>query len=165
MSAGQRGVTLIIALIMLVIIGLASVSVMRSSLNTDMVANNSRVQMLAMQAAQIGLQYCEQEVQKTVSGVPIKAAPAAGSEWWKTFSNWHGSGAVATTVPLSAMASSTSSTVPSIRPQCLAEKSNAFGTSNVLIVTARGFSPDYTRDSSGRTTGGSVVWLQSILKY
>jgi hypothetical protein len=31
-------------------------------------------------------------------------------------------------------------------------------------VTARGFSPDYT-ESSGRTTSGSVVWMQSIVSY
>jgi hypothetical protein len=32
------------------------------------------------------------------------------------------------------------------------------------VVTARGFSPGYTADAtSGVTTAGSVVWLQSML--
>ena len=32
---------------------------------------------------------------------------------------------------------------------------------SVYIVTARGFSPDYSEDANGRTLTGSVVWLQS----
>ena len=41
--ARERGVTLIIALIMLIIIGLTSASVMRATLNSDQLANNKYV--------------------------------------------------------------------------------------------------------------------------
>jgi hypothetical protein len=35
-----------------------------------------------------------------------------------------------------------------------------------LVVTARGFSPDYRADSaSGKTTAGSVVWLQTTSAF
>ena len=61
---GERGVALMVALVMLVIIGIASVSIMRGALSSDLIANNTRVQTLAMQAAQIGLRYCEDEAVK-----------------------------------------------------------------------------------------------------
>jgi len=156
-------VTLIIALIMLVIIGLTSASIMRSSLNTDLVANNSRVQALATQAAQIALRYCEREVVKdtTKMAIGILAAKTPGN--WESFSNWYGTGSVAVTVPATAMKSDNSSFSPTTLPQCLAEYDTSLAGVKVIVVTARGFSPDYS-ESEGRTTAGSVVWVQSRLR-
>ena len=157
--AAQSGVTLIIALIMLVIIGLASVSLMRSSLNTDLVANNGRSQELATQAAQIALRYCETQLQEKPAGIVIQ--PAASPHVWETWSNWSGGTKVSIDLPSAMMQSANSSFIPAYLPQCLAEWATS-GSTNQLIVTARGFSPDYA-ESSGRTTAGSVVWLQSFL--
>ena len=138
---------------------------MRSSLNTDLVANNARVQALATQAAQIGLRYCEREAIKATPGVPVRAAPTKPGEQasWTVFNNWYGGGAVAVTVPLTAMKSDNSSFSPTFRPQCIAEYDITVPGAKVIIVTARGFSPDYA-ETEGRTTAGSVVWLQSKLK-
>ena len=162
----QRGVTLIIALIMLVVIGLASAAVMRGSLTSDTMANNARVQMLASQAAQLALRFCETQVERKpadwVSGFSIQAATAVGAAHnWESYTNWE-SGGKAMTVPSSVMASAKSTFTPSTLPQCLAEYSNDVTGAKAVIVTARGFSPDYA-ETSGRQTAGSVVWLQSTL--
>lgn len=159
---GQRGVTLIVALVMLVVIGLTSAAVMRSALGTDTIANNTRVQLLAMQAAQIGLRYCEKELPpKPSPSITIYPAAAVGAEAWRSFANWQGSAAIAATVPQAEMASSNtpSAMIPVTLPQCLAEKHPTL--TDTYIVTARGFSADY-KQVGGYTTAGSVVWLQSI---
>jgi len=58
-----------------------------------------------------------------------------------------------------------SSFKPTVYPQCAVEIQTRAGSPNftVKVVTARGFSTDYTKDSNGHTTGGSVVWLQSVV--
>jgi len=161
--ARQRGVTLIVALVMLVVVGLTSVAVMRNAMSTDQVANNARVQTLAMQAAQIGLRYCESPVYALPATPPftIYDAPVSPATMrWESFSNWFGSGAIAYTIPLDQMQSSNSAFTPTKRPQCIVQRSTLTST---YVVTVRGFSPDYAEDSSGRAKAGSVVWLQSIL--
>ena len=55
----QRGVVLIIALVMLVIISLLAVSSMRNSGSTEEVLGNVRTTELATQAAEIALRRCE----------------------------------------------------------------------------------------------------------
>ena len=155
----QQGVALIVALVVLMVIGLTSVAVMRGSLNSDLVANNARVQSFANQAAQMALRYCESELllgddDRTIT---IQAASDPGS--WTTFGNWFPAGGMAETVPDDWMASDDSSVVVSVKPQCLAEKSGL--NPAIYIITSRGFSPDYSEDEDGRTLTGSVVWLQS----
>jgi Tfp pilus assembly protein PilX len=157
----QRGVTLIVALIMLVIIALTSVSVMRGSLNTDVMANNSRMQITASKAADIALRYCETQVDAVVGGgtapsYVVTAAVAAASATWQTKSNW--TGTKIKTLAASDLSSSTS-TALTTKPQCMAEAINDFAGTTVYVVTARGFSPDYS------STSGSEVWVQTIRKY
>lgn len=167
-SSRQRGVTLIIALVMLVVIGLASAAVMRSSLTSDVVANNARLHTLAQQAAQLALRFCETQITlqpaNWVGGFTINAA-SAGDPYWTVFNTWHGGGAVsAVNVPDAVLGSDDSSFKPSTPPQCLAEYTNALPGVTTIIVTARGFSPDYDESGDGRQTAGSVVWLQSTLR-
>jgi len=50
---------------------------------------------------------------------------------------------------------------PAKAPQCLIEGNLSLA--GVYVVTARGFSPDYSEDEKGHTASGSVVWLQSIV--
>lgn len=162
----QRGVTLIIALVMLVAIGLASAAVMRGSLSADTVANNARVQTLANQAAQLALRFCETQVEtpqnQRVAGFVIQ--PVTAPHLWTVFANWEGGGAKALNVPASVIASTNSSFTPNKLPQCIAESSNDVAGVPTIIVTARGFSPDYAQADDGRQTAGSVVWLQSTLR-
>lgn len=161
----EHGVALIVALIVLVIIGLTSASVMRGALSSDLVANNTRVQTLANQAAQIALKYCEMQIKGELPSPPpfnLRSPPAnVGDPMdWETFENWTDADIV-NEVPEAFMKSEASSFWPSTPPECMAQRST-LGTANTIVVTARGFSPDYAEDG-GQTTSGSVVWLQYIL--
>lgn len=158
----QRGVTLLVALIVLVIIGLTSASVMRSVLSTDLVANNARVQTLATQAAQIGLRYCEAQAINDANGTP-GALPEAPADYWSTYSNWSQSQTGIYEVPEDYMLSAHGTFSPAHLPKCMAQKATLAG-KTTYVITAKGFSPDYDdSDGDGYTDSGSVVWLQSIV--
>jgi type IV pilus assembly protein PilX len=161
----QEGVALIVALVVLVIIGLTSAAVMRGALSSDLVTNNTRVQTLAAQAAQVALKYCETQLQ-VPPPIPIILldAPADNATPldWTDFGNWSDVDRV-NTVPEEYMKSELSSIVPTQMPQCMAQRSVA-GTAPTIVVVARGFSPDFQPDpDTGATVAGSVVWLQYIL--
>lgn len=168
----QQGVALIVALIMLVIIGLTSASVMRATLNTDLVANNARVQNVATKAADIALRYCESQLPPVVAPVNfILQGPAiAGAvRPWETKANWVPVG-TAHVPPAAQLKSLLGSFGFTRAPECLVEQVNGanlpVGVTTMYTVTARGFSPDYSEDSAtGHTRTGSVVWVQSIIKY
>jgi type IV pilus assembly protein PilX len=161
----QQGVALIVALVMLVVIGLTSMAVMRGSLSADLVANNARVQTLASQQAQIALRYCERQLIEPDASrtITIRDQLPVGYVW-ESFSNWFGAGKIADEVPAGLVASGDSSFVPATTPQCLAERNALPDGKGVFIVTARGFSPDFSADTDGRTLRGSVVWLQSTVR-
>jgi Tfp pilus assembly protein PilX len=168
----QRGVTLIIALIVLLIIGLTSASVMRGALVSDQIANNTRTQVTAAQAADLALRYCESQLSAAgaSANVTLVPAPAAGaSAAWESAANWFtGStlGASVKEVPASVMGSGNSTVTYPTLPQCIIEQAPAALGANVYVVTARGFSPDYHANAStGRTDAGSAVWVQSTVKF
>lgn len=158
----QSGVTLIVAMVVLVVIGLASAAVMRGALSSDLAVNNTRVQSLASQAAQVALKYCESQVVAPTPAITILAAPGADEHMaWELFANWSNAGMV-NDIPVEFVKSELSSFGPAQVPQCIAQRSVA-GTANVIVITARGFSPDYDADDAGNTETGSVVWMQYIL--
>jgi len=155
---------------MLVVIGLMSASVMRSALSADMVANNARSQNFAGQAAQIALRYCERDLRLSPRRLVSLAPPpdddanplTPGPTNWNNFSNWQDA-SKRNEVPASVMASDDSSLRPTVLPQCMIETAVLEdGATVATIVTARGFSPDFSADSAGRTRSGSAVWVQSI---
>lgn len=156
----QQGITLLVVMVMLVVIGLVSVSAMRRATNADMVANNSRLEQLAKQSAEAGLRYCEAQLIDPAKTLVVQDANATAPAW-NTFTNWQ-SGGKATTIPEAYLKSTdTAMALPRQLPQCMAEYS-PLGNS-VVIVTSRGFSPDYRADNNGETQSGSVIWLQSIV--
>ena len=175
--AAQAGVSLIIVLIMLVIIGLTSVAAMRNATSGQKVTNNIRLQNLAQQYAEAALRYCEAEMLKpdadrvatlaeaNISTTPVETADA--STGWGQAASWNGSGGIAatkTTLTEASVKSMDSSFRPSRLPECVVERQGLADGSLAYVITARGFSPGYTADGvSGVTTSGSVVWLQSTL--
>lgn len=164
----QRGVAMIVALVMLVVIGFTSVAVMRGAMSADAVAHNARVQSFAMQAAQVALRYCERQLTLGVSdrdpNFTAYSAPVSPAAYeWESYASWHtGSGRKAMALPAGVVVTADSSAANVKSPECLAQQ-RAGTPTNWWVVTARGFSPDYSADSDGRTTSGSVVWLQSTL--
>ncbi|NDP39510.1 MAG: hypothetical protein GZ093_12290 [Rhodoferax sp.] len=178
--ARQAGVSLIIVLIMLVIIGLTSAAAIRNATSGEKVTNNIRLQNLAQQYAEAALRYCEAELAKPDDvaapagrlGTPLVEAniitvAAGAATGWEQTATWIGTGGASaskTPLPQLQIKSSDSSFKPSKLPECVAEKQTMADGNLAYVITARGFSPDYTFDSTtGKTTGGSVVWLQSTI--
>ncbi|WP_188709081.1 pilus assembly PilX family protein [Polaromonas eurypsychrophila] len=169
----QSGISLIVVMIMVVIIGLTSAAAIRNATSGERATNNIRLQSQAQQYAEAALRYCESEVTKandtrvaTLRNANIVqtafGAPQAG---WEDPATWTGAGlasASRTTLPIAQIKSDDSSVTPATRPQCVAERQILADGGLVMVITARGFSPGYTANANGITTGGSVVWLQSI---
>jgi Tfp pilus assembly protein PilX len=169
-----RGVSLIVVLIMLGALSLSSAAILRSATSNERISNGFRLQALALQYAQASLRYCEMQLLLAAAdpgrvatllpdSLPLTSADAPA---WNVSANWLGagsSGGSLTSVPESQISSAQSAFLPARLPQCLVEV-QALGTAQVHVVTARGFSPDYSADgSSGQTVRGSVVWLQTVL--
>jgi Tfp pilus assembly protein PilX len=177
-SRRQHGVVLVVALVMLVIIGLASVAVMRNVMSNDLVSENNRRQGQAMQAAQAALRFCEGELVKNVM-TPAAAVDAENDENWNTFSNWTTDGALSSGGPVRVNEAylnsasqgqstryDTDDTSGTTRPQCMAQNRVLADGRSVIVVTARGFSDNFVADptQSNVTVAGAVVWLQSFIQ-
>jgi type IV pilus assembly protein PilX len=176
----QGGISLIIVLIMLVVIGMTSAATIRSATSDERVSNNMRMQNLAQQYAEAALRYCESQVAMpdadptrvaTLKEGILVQTDIGGAPAWNHDYAWTGIGGVAlaslTTVPESQIKSLDSSFRPTVLPQCVVEKQVVeVAKPAAYVITARGFSPDYTADAAtGKTTGGSVVWLQATLAF
>lgn len=177
----QEGISLIIVLIMMVIIGITAASAMRNATSSERATNNQRLDNVAQQYAEVALRYCEGQLRlpdaqrvatlKDAMLTPTFVLPSSG---WEMTSTWTGgapgdASATRTAVPTAYLSSGNASWIPAAGtiwvPQCIAEiqQMPAPSTATFMVVTARGFSPDYARDVNGQTTSGAVVWLQSIL--
>jgi Tfp pilus assembly protein PilX len=176
----QIGVSLIIVLIMLVIIGLTSAAAIRNATSGEKVTNNIRLQNLAQQYAEAALRYCETEMQKDPSVLPaaggrvgtlvtanIITVPVGGPTGWEQPVTWIGAGGASaslTVLPETQIKSVDSAFKPSRLPECVVEKQTLADGNFSYVITARGFSTDYASDAAtGKTTNGSVVWLQSTI--
>ncbi len=177
--AGQQrpdqGMSLIVVLIMLIVIGITAASAMRSATSEQRVTNNVRLESTAQQYAEAALRYCETELQRASAArtatlrtnvVPTTTFALSGWEHSLTWTANNGrASATRTTVP-DAQLGNANTELPPTRPQCVVERQarpSGTGTYEITVVTARGFSPDYAADGNGKTIRGSVVWLQSIL--
>ena len=172
-------------MIMVVIIGLTSASAIRNATSGERVTNNVRMQGMAQQYAEAALRFCEIEVRKgsadrvaklrdinialtnyVVGQASFQVSPAP----WEMTTTWVGVGVAGDasnskyTLDEAQIKSVNSSITPANRPQCVAEKQQMQDLQWAWVITARGFSPDYSFDAgTGQTKSGSVVWLQSIL--
>jgi type II secretory pathway pseudopilin PulG len=157
----ERGISLIIAMLMLAVIGLASAAIMRNATSGDQVATNIRLQTQASQYAQLALRYCARQLALAPAArrASVAAAFADTPPAWTARANWTTGGLdMAHTLTAADIGSSVPPRVP---PQCLVE---ATIVDKVYTVTARGFSPDFRADAgNGATRSGSVVWLQATL--
>lgn len=172
----QRGIVLIMALILLMLISGVAVFTIRGSISGEQVSNNIRSSTAALQAAETALRFCEQGVLS--SGTPVKVNmtgldvdSAVPPSLWATRANWTASTTLVNTVT-TAFANSSNAAGRSLNkmPLCIVENwelqtagSNARPRPSYLI-TARGFSQDYAVNGSGVVIAGSEVWVQSILR-
>jgi Tfp pilus assembly protein PilX len=191
LKATQRGISLIIVLILVVVIGITASSAMRSATSSQRVTNNLRMEGMAQQYAEAALRFCEAQMaipdpagalaprvgtllNATIPLVDIAAGIQAA---WLNPVSWIGAAATAqvaatphaaatrTTLVAGQISSGISTYVPATLPECIVERQTLPGATpfTVVVVTARGFSTDYQKDANGNTTNGSVVWLQTIL--
>lgn len=178
---GQSGISLIIVMIMVVIIGLTSASAIRKATSGERATNNIRMQNLAQQFAESALRYCEAQLAKSnderkkdypsLQDGNIEEKAYGAATGWGQATTWIVDAAVAgdasasrTVIPETWITSAISSVKPKTLPQCVVERQVLADGKKALVVTARGFSPDYTFNAAtGATKSGSVVWLQSIL--
>lgn len=167
--------SLLIVLIMLAVIALMSAATLRNASSNERVSNNFRMQVLAQQYAEAALRYCERQLTLAdasrveslrEANLPDSAGSAAPA--WRQRSTWSSAagasetGASRTTVPEAVVVSASSAFKPGQLPQCVVEK-QALSGGVVYVITARGFSPDYTSDARGFSVTGSVRWLQTLV--
>ncbi len=164
----ERGVSLIIVLILLGVIAFMSAAAMRSAASSEMVARSFRYQLLAQQQAEAALRYCERQLlqpedQRVASLRSIASSANDPPSAWTVPATWTGAdagSAALTTVPADLLGPA--SPLPQVPPQCLVEK-RAWSPGEAYRVTARGYSANYRRDSQGYTSAGMVSWLQMEL--
>ena len=171
----QNGVVLAMVLILLVIISLVGSIAVRNATVSEQTVNSLRTNAVALQAAEIGLRYCEYVANDvTTSGTTYSAAVKAqlltttlvtsandsAAEWQKT-TTWSTANVI--TVPNSFFKTTdVSAVVLKNAPICIIEVlSSAAGKG--YIITARGFANDAVINANRAVTSGAEVWLQSIL--
>ena len=168
----HRGISLIIVLVMMVVIGITAATAMRTATSEQRATNNLRVEATAQEYAEAALRICEGQMKlDSASRYAVFQPPPAtiAAPWrWETASNW-----TAVTAPAGRYDFSSSDNIydannnpPTTYPQCLVELQTipAATPFTISVITARGFSMDYARDAgTGETTQGAVVWLQSIV--
>lgn len=169
----SRGMSLIIVLIMLVIIGIAAATSMRSATSEQRATNNLRMEGTAQQYAEAALRYCEAQIQAADSArvatlktnkIPTTTFALAGWTDPLTWTAANGRASATRTQIPAGQVSDGDTVAPSTLPECVAElQTTGSPTFSITVITARGFSPDYAKDASGYTTKGAVVWLQSII--
>lgn len=168
----QRGVSLIVVLVMLVVIGLTAGASMRGAISSEKVVNNLRLEALAQQYAEMALRYCEAQMGEdtlvrvpTLQDIVLPAAVPLNAARWNDPATWTATPGPVTTVPAALVASvADSSFAPARLPQCLVDRVALPTGLPAYVVTARGFSPGYQADpGTGATRAGTVVWLQSVI--
>ena len=135
---GQRGVTLIITLVMLVLVTLVIVSTVRTSTMDEKMAGNARDRDKAFQAAEAAVQSCIAKLQSsTYTGTPLTPAAFNATPNWEVAANWGNANSVVVVV-----ADDLTSAKLSSQPRCMYEALVA-GSGNYRIT--------------GRALGGSSL--------
>ncbi|MFZ4550794.1 MAG: hypothetical protein ACOYNB_03125 [Aquabacterium sp.] len=152
-SPWVRGISLLVVLVVLALLSLGAASMMRQTIEGDLISQHIRMESLAHAAAEEALHHCEAAAMS--SPARINPIPSSGSPAWQTMAHWLPSHPAyrAHTVTV------TTPTVPA--PQCMAEWTST-SPRPFMLITARGFSPDYVASRTGLTERGTVVWLQTV---
>lgn len=174
----QRGVVIIIAMILLIVISLLAVTRMRNASSSESISGNVRATELATQAADAALRHCEASAIKVVrvlSGdttstqatysttlTQASISWAATANQWKSTATWDAGGTYTYKLPTSVVGGTT--TYKRV-PECIVESltgSTPVSQSASFVITARGFGPEVP-DGTGRPQG-TEVWLQSTIE-
>lgn len=181
MNQEQRGVVLIIAMIMLIVISLLAITSMRNSASTEALAGNVRTTELATQAAEIALRHCESSVIEittvaaggTSTGYittmnAMNILPSSTPAKWQDTATWDSATTLTFVIPSAVMGGSTTY---KRAPECMVETlpvmaagSTVVNSTSSFVITARGFGPEVAADATRARPTGSEVWLQSHIE-
>lgn len=129
LPSGQRGVTLIVAMIFLAILALLGVTVAQTTQLEERMAGNTRDRDLAFQATEAALTWASMQNMTTLSGgATINTAADDDAVYWNAY-NWAGA------TQLTGADISIANGVLAAYPQLVTERR---GTTNRYRVTARG---------------------------
>lgn len=164
----QEGVVLVITLLLLMVLSiLASLSI-KGATSTEQISSQSRQRVLAQQAAEAALRFCEARVQAFRAGRAPSITPQAFSAnpAWQVMGNWDikdpSLSPGLNVIPLAAFGDTPAAAYFNRPPECIAEYAAVADTSRV-IVTARGFGPEVPTERTNTAPVGTEVWLQSII--
>ena len=175
----ERGIVLVIALILLVIISLLAVTSLRNAGSSESVAGNVRTTELATQAADIALRHCESsaiKITKLIANASDTSAQATypttlveanvqrvtTADQWKSVTNWDSTTTAVFVLPSTLVGNTATYQRP---PECMVESLTGVtptGPPASFVITARGFGPEVAA-GTGRPAG-TVVWLQSTIE-
>lgn len=182
-ESAQKGVVLIVGLILLVAISLTAMYTLRRTLTGEQTSKNINSHAVAMQSAETALRICENAVRANVAtlgtganqvnliinSMPETLASGQMPTRWLTRANWVATNPrVATQIPAALIGNNLIR--PLLSPRCMVEQYELpiMGEDKMLsqpyLVTVIGYSADYQNDGNGNAIAGSEVWLQSVLR-
>ena len=176
----QRGVILIIALILLVVVSLVASLSIRNATSSEAVSSSARTSALAYQSAEVALRYCETSLVNIVTSTGTFTTTFTSSNIltyttpvrWTNTALWDSTTTNVFVLPASSVNQSGISTTFSRPPECMVENlpvavagTATFSTTRSYVITARGFGPEVPAANASRSRPiGSEVWLQSIIE-
>ena len=184
----QRGVVLVISLILIVILSLLGTFAIRNATQSERSVNGIRSAQVAREAAETALRFCEQisifdsndqdYSEWGTSGLRAKivAAPITSEQdataAWRSANYWKSSSTNMIEVPAAYFKKHSNSSVATdaaqlqTAPRCLIQRIESTSTPDLrgYLITARGFANSAKFDpSTGVTSQGAESWMQSIL--
>ena len=182
----ERGIVLIISLVLIVVISLLAVGSMRNAASSESVAGNVRTTELATQAAEIALRHCESsaiKVTKLLANPADTSAEAIYADqglditeilWantsvqWQSTATWDSTSTATFVLPLPLVNQPGMTVTYKRPPECMVESLTGVipvSTTASFVITARGFGPEVAAADPSRTRPqGTEVWLQSTIE-
>jgi type IV pilus assembly protein PilX len=156
----EQGVVLVITLITLLLIALLAASGMRNAGSAEQVLGSVRTTVLAREAAEAALRFCEESVENGGS-VPILNT---GATEWTNIDTWDGADSAVFVLPVALLNEAELTETYRRMPECLVEMIPP--TTLAYIITARGFGPEVQTVVTGesRRPDGTEIWLQSHIE-
>ena len=171
--AAQRGVVLIVVLIVLGLLSLLAATSLHNASSTESISGNVRTTELATQAAEIALRHCESSAVENSNSDTLPPPTD-----WTQIANWDGKTPIV--LDLAQVNPAGISPIYKRPPECMVEAQTVMNTTlpvtaadgtvsypsiGIYLITARGFGPEVAEADAKRSRPvGTEVWLQSHIK-
>lgn len=173
LAGGQRGIVLLLVLIILVVLSGAAIWAAKASISGEQIGNNIRVSAIVTELAELALRYCEDGViqnRNNLVRLPFPTSARSGElpSAWQTLRNWTITPTQINVVP-AAQLQDALGTSPARAPVCMIEEMRLAPMDmqriQGFLITARGFSQDYQEAANGAITSGTDAWVQSMIRF